>query len=223
MSTKLFGNTLLPSDVASDDRTLSDSSALRWPGYFPQDKGAHPFPFFQRPHQDEAETEALQSDVESNDRTPSDSSASCWLRYFSQGNAKTRAHPLSSFFQRPPQNEAETEANPLPFYLRPSQDEAETGTSLFGPFKPSSEWKCYVGMTMDLDRREKEHTSDYGKIRKWKWHGTYFSKTEAQAAEKKLARELGCHAHAGGPGNEHDIWHVYSFEYQKNKHGIFAL
>ena len=97
MNTKLFGNTSLPSDVESNDRTPSESHTLRWLGHFPQDKGAHPFPFFQRPHQDKVETEALQSDVESNDRTPSDSPTSRWLGYFPQDK---EAHPLPSFFKR---------------------------------------------------------------------------------------------------------------------------
>ena len=80
---------------------------------------------------------------------------------------------------------------------------------------PPPKRKCYVGMTMNLAQRKREHESDYGEIHKWEWHGPYFPKTAAQAAENQLADDLGCHSHWGGRGDELALWYVYSFEYEE--------
>ena len=71
---------------------------------------------------------------------------------------------------------------------------------------------CYVGMTMNLARRKREHELHYGKIHKWEEHGPYFSKTAAQAAENQLAG-VRCDSNEGGRGDEFALWYVYSFEH----------
>jgi len=72
---------------------------------------------------------------------------------------------------------------------------------------------CRIGITTDPDRREREWKREYPNLRNWKnleWHKT---KSAAQQAETRLARRLGCEAAPGGPGDEHDNWCIYKFDY----------
>ena len=106
----------------------------------------------------------------------------------------------------------------LPAWLRSSpmnKTKAETRPFNWSQLMtPPPKRKCYVGMTMNLARRKREHESDYGEIHKWEWNGPYFSKTAAQEAENQLAG-VRCHSNEGGRGDELAIWYVYSFEHEE--------
>ena len=72
---------------------------------------------------------------------------------------------------------------------------------------------CRVGITMDLDRRRREQERVYPTLRSWRRESTHRSKSAAQAAERRIARQRGCDAHPGGAGPEYATWYVYSFRY----------
>ena len=72
---------------------------------------------------------------------------------------------------------------------------------------------CRVGITTDLEERkaywQRQHPNLYG----WRIEGTYYTKSQAQAAENQIAAQRGCVAHPGGAGLEYATWYVYSFQY----------
>ena len=71
---------------------------------------------------------------------------------------------------------------------------------------------CYIGMTQDLKRREEEQRRKHPTLRNFrKIAGPFQSAADAQAAEKRLAAEQGCHAEPGGTGD--GPWYVYRFEH----------
>ena len=72
---------------------------------------------------------------------------------------------------------------------------------------------CRVGMTTDPDGRKADWQHDHPQLYDWQIEGTYYTKSEAQAAETRIAQERGCVAHPGGDGEEYDTWYVYSFRY----------
>lgn len=72
---------------------------------------------------------------------------------------------------------------------------------------------CRVGMTTDLDRRKREHQSDYPTMQNWRILSTHRTKSAAQAAETNAASQGGCTSGHGGAGPEYATWYVYRFEY----------
>ena len=131
---------------------------------------------------------------------------------------------LSSIFGR--SSPSPLEAAAAAARLTPPNEDMATLSSIFGRSSPSPleaaaanltpppKRKCYVGMTMNLARRKREHERRYGEIHKWEEHGPYFSKTAAQAAENQLAG-VRCDSNEGGRGDEFALWYVYSFEHEE--------
>lgn len=71
-----------------------------------------------------------------------------------------------------------------------------------------------VGITTNLIGRRAHWESVYpATIRNWRVVHTFYSKSEAQAHETKLAKLWGCESHQGGGGTEFATWHVYYFEH----------
>lgn len=71
---------------------------------------------------------------------------------------------------------------------------------------------CRIGITTDPDRRELDWKREYPNLRNWKnleWHKT---KSAAQQAETRLARQHGCVSAPGGNDADGD-WCVYKFDY----------
>ena len=139
---------------------------------------------------------------------------------------------IKDFMNLPPSTEAELPAF-LKALLPPSPAEANMNLAMAlagiesssspSPFEsavarrlmPPPKRQCYVGITMDPDRRRTEHRlSHHGKIHKWTLHSIHFSKTAAQEAENQLAG-VRCHSNEGGRGDELAIWYVYSFEHEE--------
>ena len=80
---------------------------------------------------------------------------------------------------------------------------------------------CRIGMTQDLERREKKWVNDYKKEGKtvisWKMIGTYESKSDAQEAETREAKIHNCFSYPGGQGAENATWYLYKLEWRLNK------
>ena len=72
---------------------------------------------------------------------------------------------------------------------------------------------CRVGMTTDPKTRKQAWMKKHPTLKNWKQLGKYSTKTAAQAAENKFAKDYGCVASGGGAGRENDNWIVYKFDY----------
>jgi len=72
---------------------------------------------------------------------------------------------------------------------------------------------CRIGMATDPDERKDEWKREYPNLRNWEILGWFKTKSAAQQAETRLARQHGCVAEPGGSGAEHDDWCVYKFDY----------
>ena len=72
---------------------------------------------------------------------------------------------------------------------------------------------CRVGMTTDINSRKRHWESQHSGLYGWQILGTYYTKTEAQRAEKNFANQYGCVSHPGGDGSEYATWYVYKFSY----------
>ena len=72
--------------------------------------------------------------------------------------------------------------------------------------------ECRIGMTTDMAGREAYWRGRVPTLRNFrKIAGPFQSAADAQAAEKRLAAEQGCHAEPGGTGD--GPWYVYRFEH----------
>ena len=72
---------------------------------------------------------------------------------------------------------------------------------------------CRIGITTDPQGRKKDWVKVHPGLLNWQILGTHYTKTAAQKQENEEARRLGCVSHPGGAGREHDVWHVYYFNY----------
>ena len=72
---------------------------------------------------------------------------------------------------------------------------------------------CRIGMTTNPGERKRHWESKHSTLRNWQILERHNTKSAAQQAETRLARELGCEAAPGGPGDEHDNWCIYKFDY----------
>lgn len=72
---------------------------------------------------------------------------------------------------------------------------------------------CRIGITTRPNGRRKDWETVYPDLTNWQILETHSTKSDAQAAENRLAKQLGCVAHPGGDGSEDDTWYVYYFEY----------
>ena len=70
----------------------------------------------------------------------------------------------------------------------------------------------HVGITTNPEERKKYWTEKDPAIRNWKILGKFNSKSEAQFAQSRYAREMESAVYSGGGGSEEGIWYVYSFE-----------
>lgn len=74
---------------------------------------------------------------------------------------------------------------------------------------------CRVGITTDLSERESYWRGQYPQtFRNWEVLQTGLTKDEADAAEQRYARQLGCEANPGGRNVPGRVWNVYCFEHQ---------
>jgi hypothetical protein len=71
---------------------------------------------------------------------------------------------------------------------------------------------CRVGITTDLNRREKEWRIQYPNLRNFRKIQTFLSKEKAQKFENDYAESHGCEASPGG-NDANGLWYVYHFEY----------
>lgn len=72
---------------------------------------------------------------------------------------------------------------------------------------------CRIGITTRPEDRREEWRSRCRGFRNWRILERHNTKTAAQAAENRLARQLGCEAHPGGDGPEYATWSVYYFNH----------
>lgn len=72
---------------------------------------------------------------------------------------------------------------------------------------------CRVGITTNPERRKAEWEREYPNLTNWQILEIHATKSDAQAAENRLAKQLNCVAHPGGHGSDDDTWYVYYFEY----------
>ena len=72
---------------------------------------------------------------------------------------------------------------------------------------------CRIGITTNPGERRRYWESQHPNLSKWQILERHTTKSDAQAAETRLAEEHKCVAHPGGDGDEHDDWVVYKFEY----------
>ena len=72
---------------------------------------------------------------------------------------------------------------------------------------------CRVGITTDEAARKQYWQGKHTNFRRWQIISTHRTKTAAQVAETKRAREHGCKSHPGGGGEERATWKVYHFFY----------
>ena len=72
---------------------------------------------------------------------------------------------------------------------------------------------CRIGITTDPEKRKLYWEGQHPTLRNWEileWHNT---KSAAQKAETRLAKQYNCTAHPGGDGPENDRWAVYKFDH----------
>lgn len=72
---------------------------------------------------------------------------------------------------------------------------------------------CRIGITTNPGERKRHWEGQHPTLRNWEILGRHSTKSEAQAAETRLARQYGCQASPGGDGPEHADWVVYKFDY----------
>jgi len=72
---------------------------------------------------------------------------------------------------------------------------------------------CRIGINTDPDERREYWRNRYSSLYGWEILEKCSSKSEAQAAETRLARQCGCESNPGGGGKEYDTWYVYKFSY----------
>ncbi len=72
---------------------------------------------------------------------------------------------------------------------------------------------CRIGITTNPNKRREEWKREHPSLHGWKILAEYGTKTAAQAAETRLARQHGCEASPGGRGAEIGKRIVYKFGY----------
>ena len=72
---------------------------------------------------------------------------------------------------------------------------------------------CRVGMTTDPEERRKHWEGQHPTLRNWTILSRHSTKTAAQAAETREAKDRGCVSGSGGGGPEVAQWSVYYFTY----------
>jgi len=72
---------------------------------------------------------------------------------------------------------------------------------------------CRIGITTNPGKRRRDWEGEYSNLRNWQILERHRTKSDAQQAETRLARQHGCVAEPGGSGAEHDDWCVYKFDY----------
>ena len=72
---------------------------------------------------------------------------------------------------------------------------------------------CRVGMTTNPGERKRYWESKHPNMYNWEILERHKSKSAAQAAEDRIARQYGCVSAAGGDGPESGDWVIYRFQY----------
>ena len=72
---------------------------------------------------------------------------------------------------------------------------------------------CRIGITTNPGERKRHWESEHPTLRNWEILARHPSKSAAQLAETRLARQHGCQASPGGDGPEIGKWCVYKFDY----------
>ena len=72
---------------------------------------------------------------------------------------------------------------------------------------------CQIGITTNPDRRKQEWQNQRPSLRNWTILEQHRTKTAAQQAENRFARQHGCNSGSGGDGPENANWFVYKFDY----------
>lgn len=69
-----------------------------------------------------------------------------------------------------------------------------------------------VGMTTDVERRQKEREYEYGKVYHWKVVASGLTREKAQAMENEYVEKQGYKGNPGGRNDSGRSWDVYTFE-----------